>query len=98
MQVMPFLYSHLVFKLFFFVQQITATCHNYRHVKLERKPRICTYCVKGFTQQGDLKKPLTIHTGDKPHAYPQCTRTFTDTSHLTRHMHIRTGEKPLICD
>ena len=36
----------------------------YLRVHLDEKPYLCSQCPIGFSQEGDMKKHLRVHSGD----------------------------------
>uniref|UniRef100_A0A8C2DS67 C2H2-type domain-containing protein n=1 Tax=Cyprinus carpio TaxID=7962 RepID=A0A8C2DS67_CYPCA len=50
-----------------------------------------------YSQQGNFKVQMRIHTGKKPFTCEQCGKSFTLKIGLKRHMKIHTGEKPYMC-
>lgn len=75
-----------------------AATSNCRRVQDQIKPFKCDRCPATFTRQGNLKRHMKIHTGDRPFKCSVCNLAFTQQPHLKNHMKIHTGEKPFKCD
>ena len=58
----------------------------------------CDVCEKRFSQSGDLKRHMRIHTKEKPYECDVCEKRFTRADSLKNHMRIHTNEKPYECD
>ncbi|XP_022252881.1 gastrula zinc finger protein xFG20-1-like [Limulus polyphemus] len=62
------------------------------------KQFMCHVCHKYFTQKGNLKAHMMIHTGEKPYACKVCGKSFTQKGNVDTHMKIHTGEREFGCD
>ena len=66
--------------------------------KRKRTQHECDVCEKVFTQSGDLKVHMRVHTNERPYECDVCEKRFTQSGSLARHMRTHTNEKPYECD
>lgn len=55
--------------IWFYSSQKLVLCSN-------RRPYKCTFCEKGFNQEGNLNIHLRSHTGEQPYRCNICSRRF----------------------
>lgn len=58
---------------------------------------ICDLCSKFFTEKGNLRKHMFIHTGERPYKCKICEKSFYHSSYLKIHHRSHTDVKPYPC-
>ena len=57
----------------------------------------CSFCIKMFAQNQDLKKHERTHTGEKTYACSYCDKKFEGNQNIKMHERIHTSKKPFEC-
>lgn len=57
----------------------------------------CPHCDVAFSNNGQLRGHIRIHTGERPFKCEICEKTFTRNEELTRHKRIHSGIRPFDC-
>lgn len=58
----------------------------------------CNLCPYSTYRRWNLKRHLTLHSGERPHKCEICNRGFTRRDNLKDHWLLHTGEKPYSCN
>lgn len=80
-----------------FINDDSANANTQR--KYRPKNFQCPACKMAFSNNGQLKNHVRIHTGERPFTCNQtgCNKTFTRNEELTRHKLIHSGVRPHAC-
>ena len=54
----------------------------------------CSFCIKMFAQNQDLKKHERTYTGKKPYACSYCGKIFEENQNIKMHERIQKSKKP----
>ncbi|KAK5866613.1 hypothetical protein PBY51_020790 [Eleginops maclovinus] len=60
-------------------------------------PYACTFCMRRYAHQCQLRIHERVHTGEKPFRCVHCGKSFGQVCSLKRHQMVHTGERPFPC-